>query len=496
MKSLILWHCMTLMCVTAYAQTASEEKNQAGASREAVASRIARVEQGLSSRIVVKGASNQKMSLLERMAFHQVPAVSIAVVNQGRIEWARAYGWADVASQRRATTATLFQAGSISKALTAMGALRLVEQGKLKLDADVNRYLVSWKIPVNDYNRDVAISLRMLLNHSAGMTVHGYSGYKQGQVLPALPALLDGVLPANSEALRVDQTPGQVWRYSGGGYSVVQLLISDVSGKTFDQFIRAEVLQRIGMKASTFATDLEPAWQRLAATAYEGSGKAVQGRWHRYPESAAAGLWSTPSDLARLLIEVQESVSGKSNKVLSADTSKLMLTRGLGEYGLGFFVEDLGKLTSFSHSGGSEGFRAQLYGYTRAGQGVVVMTNSQNGGTLIEEILCSIAAEYEWPEFKVEEKSAIPGDIGNYQKLAGDYQLLDLPARIIAEEDKLYLQSNLFGARRLEMFAQSDTAFFTVVQDMTIHFVKQADGTVNGFRLFRGTNNFPATKIR
>lgn len=456
---------------------------------------IARVEHGLSTPVVVKGAPEQKMSLAERMAFYQVPAVSIAVIDNGRIAWARAYGEADVASHRKATAETLFQAGSISKSLTAIGALRLVEQGKLALDGDGNRQLTSWKIPQNDYTRSNAVTLRMLLNHSAGMTVHGYSGYAQGQAVPSLLQVLDGVTPANSDPVRVDVAPASTWRYSGGGYEIVQLMVSEASGQPFDRYMKTAVLDRMGMDQSSFAP-LPAAQRSLTATAYYGDGKAVAGEWHIYPESAAAGLWSTPTDLARVVLEVQQAEAGKSDKILSQNMASSMLMRGLGQYGLGFFVDKVGDRTSFGHSGGTVGFRSQLYGYTRSGQGVVIMTNSDNGAALIDEILGSIAVEYGWPEFKVIEKTAIPGDAAANRQVAGDYQLLDKPAHIFAEGDRLFFQSDLFGARRMELFPESKSAFFMTAQDMTIRFEHGDDGAVVGFSLLRGGNSYPAKKAR
>lgn len=471
------------------------EPASADAAAAALQARITNVEQGLSTRIVVKGSANQKMNLIDRMAYHQVPAVSIALINQGRVEWARAYGMADIASQKSATTTTLFQAGSVSKALSAMGALRLVEQGKLSLDGDVNRQLVSWKIPQNKFTRDTAISLRMLLNHSAGATVHGFMGYPREQTLPTLVEVLNGVPPAQSEPVRVDLMPGTTWRYSGGGYSIIQLMITEAGRQPFDQFMKAEVLDPLEMNQSTFATSLPLNWRKLAATAYDAEGKAVAAGWRIYPESAAAGLWSTPSDLAKVILEVQKTIDGQSSKVLSSNMASLMLKRGLGEYGLGFFVEDLGDRTSFSHSGGTEGYRAQLYGYTHSGQGVVIMTNSQNSAALIDEILCSIAAEYGWPEYQVSEKASIQGDAVINRQLAGDYQLLNLPAHIVAEGEHLYFQSDLFGAKRMELFPESKTTFFTTAQDMTIHF-ESSDGAITGFKLVRGLGTYPAKRIQ
>ncbi|HSI48538.1 MAG TPA: serine hydrolase domain-containing protein [Ideonella sp.] len=479
------------LCLQVHAAEPTVSEPPASTADEA---RISRVAQGLSTRVVVKDSPNRKMAIAERMAFHQVPAVSIAVIDHGQVAWARAYGVLDAASQRPATTTTLFQAASVSKAVSAIGALRLVERGKLSLDGAANRQLSAWQIPGNAFTAGHEVSLRMLLNHSAGLSVHGFDGYETGQKIPTLPQVLDGLPPANSAPVRVEAVPGSAWRYSGGGFSVVQLMMSEASQQPFEQYMQAAVLSPLGMAHSTFAQSLPPGWRELAATGHSADGTAVKGGWHVYPESAAAGLWTTPTDLARVITEVQRAEAGQSNKLLSRGMASTMLTRGLGEYGLGFFVENLGQTTSFSHSGGTEGFRSQVYGYTRSGQGAVVMTNGANGAALIDEVLCSIAAEYGWPEFQVTEKLAAKPDAAANKAVAGSYQLLAKPAQVIAEGEHLYFQSDLFGPKRMELFPESKTAYFMTAQDMSIRFELTGDGTAAGFSLIRGANSYSGTK--
>jgi len=459
----------------------------------AIQSRISRVEQGLSSRVVVKGAPGQKASIATRMAFHDVPAVSIALINDGHLEWARSYGVLDTANQRAATPASLFQAGSISKTISALGALHLVEQGKLSLDAPANVQLSSWKIPDNRFTRQSPVTLRGLLNHSAGMNVHGFYGYAQGQPVPSLLQVLDGLPPANSEAVRVEATPGTGWKYSGGGYSVIQLMMTESAGKPFPELMQALVLGPLDMRDSTFALTLPPAWQARAASAHDSNGTPLAGGWHVYPQSAAAALWTTPTDLAQVILDIQQAQSGKPGKVLSSAMTSTMLTRGQGEYGLGLYVEQIGDGTSFSHSGGTDGFRSQLYGYTHTGQGVVVMTNSDNGAALIEEILVSVAAEYGWREFQITEKVALAPDPVANATFAGNYTLAGKPAQVIAEGDRLYLQSELFAKRPMQLFAESKTRFFMTAQDMTVEFQQTGDGKPSSFSLKRGSTTYVAT---
>ncbi|MBU2280145.1 MAG: beta-lactamase family protein [Gammaproteobacteria bacterium] len=366
--------------------------------------RIARIEQGLLLPVIQKGQANPKMTLAARMAYHKVPAVSIALVDDGKIAWVKGYGVLDSTTHQAATTTTLFQAGSISKPITALATLALVQQGKLSLQQDINQQLRSWQLPDNDLQAVHKVNLRQLLNHSAGINVHGFYGYAKNDKIPSLVQILDGLPPANSAPIRVEKIPGTIWQYSGGGYSMIQQLISDVSQQPFETFIQHTVFAPLKMQHSLFDLNMPDAKRAQNAVAHNNTGTAIAGKWQRYPESAAAGLWTTASDLALVLINVQQSITGHSDLILNRATTTDMLTRGLGEYGLGFFVEDLPTTTSFSHGGGTTGFRSQLYGYTTTGQGVVIMTNSDNGTDLIKEILPAIAAEYHWPETHIIEK--------------------------------------------------------------------------------------------
>ncbi|QSX31042.1 beta-lactamase family protein [Shewanella cyperi] len=467
--------------------------------------KIARIEQGLSSSVVVKGAPDQKMRLEDRMRYHQVPAVSIAVVNNGQLEWARAYGVNLVGSSEHTTPDTLFQIASISKAVSAMAALHMVEQGKLQLDGDINKQLKSWQLPDNEFTQEHKVSLRQLLNHSGGVNVHGFHGYPEKQTVPSLLAVLDGEAPANSEPVRVEAIPGTEWRYSGGGYSIIQLLMTEVSKQDFPQLLQDVVFTPLDMRHSRFASRLPDEERSHAAAGHEVNGEAIEGLWHQYPELAAASMWSTASDLTKIIIEVQQSDAGTSNKILSSQMTKTMLTRGLGETGLGFFVEDKSdgssgsstnvSYTSFSHSGGIEGSRSLLFGYTKTGQGAVVLTNSDNGMALIEEIFTSIAAEYHWPDFKVTEKTAMAPDPVLNQKVAGEYQLFDQPAHVFTEADRLYLQCNVLGNKPLELHPEANASFFLTAPDATVRFETDAENKPTGFALLKGVNTYKAQRV-
>jgi CubicO group peptidase (beta-lactamase class C family) len=455
-----------------------------------VAARIARIEHGLLPPTRVQGRSYAPATIEERMRVHGVPAVSVAVINDGRIEWAKAYGFADVEARRRATTSTLFQAASISKPVAAMGALRLVQEGRLALDEDVNAKLQSWKVPANELTARRPVTLRLVITHSAGLTVHGFPGYAPGTQVPTVVQLLNGEKPANTAAVRVDIEPGTRWRYSGGGLTVMQLLMTDVTGEPFPSLMRRLVLEPVGMTASTYEQPLPAARAPAAATGYRSVDRAVPGRYHTYPEMAAAGLWTTPTDLARLVIEVQRSLAGASNKVLSREMTVAMLTRGVGSHGLGPGIDGAGDSLRFGHGGANEGFRAMFTGFATRGQGAVVMTNSDAGMALVGEVMQAIAREYRWPGFapRVISPLAMPADA--MRQYAGVYSLAGTPFQLSVSVEDGRLMAMQPGAAPFELLPTGTNVFTPAVDAPPFAFERDAAGkvatlVVGGTRLAR-----------
>lgn len=329
------------------------------------------------------------------MQRHVVPGVSIAVIRGGKVDWARGYGVLRAGGAEAVDTGTLFQAASISKPVTAAGALRLVNAGVLDLDEDVNRELRSWKLPENDWTTRTPVTLRQLLSHSAGTTVPGFPGYAEGEALPTLVQVLDGEPPANTAPIRVDIEPGTQLRYSGGGYTVVQQLMIDATEKRFPELMHETVLDPLGMQSSTFEQPLPEGWRSRASVAHDERGRPLEGSWHTYPELAAAGLWTTPTDLAIFAIEIWRSYHGNSEALLPQPLARRMLTREVGDYGLGFVLPS-GGVFRFQHGGGNAGYRCFLVLSVESGDGIVVMTNSDSGEVLLGDVFEAIAAAYGW----------------------------------------------------------------------------------------------------
>src|SRR5919108_1750591 len=322
MKSLALRSAVALTALVAVGRTPAALAQSA----PALEARIARIESGLRFPVAIRGKTPPRMRLDQRMLVHKVPGVSIAVIDSFRIVWARGYGVREAGGSDSVTTETLFQAASISKPVAALAALRLVQEGVLDLDEDVNRKLKSWKIPESPFTATQPVTLRRLLSHSAGLTVHGFRGYAATEAVPTFLQIVNGEAAANSRAIRVDTFPGARWRYSGGGYTVMQQVLVDVSGKSFPELMRTKVLNPLGMTRSTYEQPLPPHLLGTAASGHRSDGTVVPGKWHTYPEMAAAGLWTTPTDLARYAIEIQLSRAGRSNKILSTAIVNEMLS--------------------------------------------------------------------------------------------------------------------------------------------------------------------------
>lgn len=432
--------------------------------------RIARVENGLQRPNRVKGSPPPRMKIADRMKHYKVPGVSVAVIHEGRVEWARGYGQRDLASGAPVTAETLFQAASLSKGVAASVAMRLVEQGKLSLDEDVNAKLRSWKVPENEFTKTEKVTLRRLLSHNAGLTVHGFPGYAQGAAVPTLPQLLDGKAPANTPAVRVNKVPGSGYRYSGGGYEVMELLLEDVTGRPFEELARKLILDPLGMKRSSYEQPLGTERARNAASAYRGDGQAVGGRWHTYPEQTAAGLWTTPGELARWVMELQ-----KPGKVLKAETAKTMLGRSAGNYGLGVGVNETAGRASFSHGGANEGYRCQYFAYRDSGDGAVVMTNGDAGGDLAMEILRSIAVEYGWADYLPKERAVVQVDAAVLASYVGDYAFPGGPVVRIRVKDG-QLTSGINGESAVLMAEAPDSFFDMDGHVPAMGFKKAPDG--------------------
>jgi CubicO group peptidase (beta-lactamase class C family) len=428
---------------------------------------IKKVETGLTTPIFIEGDST--WTIEERMEHYGIPGVSIAVINNGKIEWTKVYGVMDKESKSPVTAKTLFQAASISKPVTAYGALTLVEQKKVALDEDINSFLKSWKLPDSEFTKDKKVTLKNLINHSAGITVHGFLGYSPDLPVPTLVQLLNGASPANSGPSIVDKVPEESFRYSGGGYNIVQQMMIDVVGNTFPEVMSELVLQPLEMNNSTYNQPLTGEQLALAATGYLPDGSMVKGKRHTYPEMAPAGLWTNAEDLAKFAVNIQETLKDQSNKGLSKDMTTKMLTPFVEEFiGLGIFINKKEDEIYFGHGGWNEGFSSELTAHRDKGYGVVVLTNA-NQPDFISELIRSVALTYDWDDYvPTHKKMKIEPSV--IAEISGRYQIFDdLPCEIF-EKDKLLFLQNTLAEESVELVKISDSTYVTRGSNRTIQF--------------------------
>jgi CubicO group peptidase (beta-lactamase class C family) len=424
--------------------------------------------------------SDSTYDLLDRMRLYHVPGVSIAIVDGDHIVFARGYGVTEFGGSKPVDSTTIFLAGSISKPIFATGVLALVQQGKLSLDDDVNRRLTSWHLPESRFTATEKVTLRRLLTHSAGLTVHGFPGYAVGEPIPTVPQLLDGQPPANTPAVRNDATPGARYNYSGGGITIAQLLTTDVTHESFPALMQRLVLRPAGMVHSTYENPLPKERWAEASTGHEKTDTPIPGHWHVYPEMAAAGLWTTPADLARWAIALSDAYNGKSQRLLSTSTARQMVSHQVDVepscregWGLGVAFDGDGGDVHFSHGGRDEGFVASLDMWPALGQGIVVLTNGVSG-QLLDEIQAAFHQMYAIDKAP-KKHTPVALDPRVLDAYVGRYQVAPKATLLVTREgNALFIRPT--GQPRFEIAPESDRRFFPTTFEAQVTFETDASG--------------------
>lgn len=369
---------------------------------------------------------------------------------------------------RSVTTSTLFQAASISKSLNGFGILKLAQDKKIDIYTDINNYLRSWQFPYDSLSNGKIITIANLLSHTGGINISGFDGYTKADSLPTILQILNGEKPANSDAVKSIFEPNLKYRYSGGGTTISQLIIEDVTGKSYTDYMANNILKPIGMKNSFYTNTTSEKKLKLLATGYNADSEVTM-KYHIYPEKSAAGLWTNPIELSKFVIEVQKSLVGKSNKILSQKMTQLMLTPYVdNSSALGVFIEDKEGIKYFRHGGVNEGFTSLYFGSVENGNGAVVMCNSTDK-TILYEIVNSIATVYKWENYyKPVLKKVVKIDSVELSKYVGRYTFNG--REYIISQDK----GNLF----LELIGQKWQIYFTSPTDF---FMYQAPGIEHQF---------------
>lgn len=461
--------------------------------------RIKRIINNLRPAPGLVGKFGSPRTLRDRLAYYHTPGVSIAVINDFEVEWAQGFGVCDVRSKNKVTPKTLYQAGSISKPIFALGVMRLAQEGQLSLDEDIHHYLSTWCVPDNESWQPKLI-LRQLLSHTAGLTVHGFPGYQASEMLPTLTQILNGEYPANTAKVEVNILPGSQFRYSGGGITVAQQVLVDLLNKPFPQIMRELVLEPFGLTNSTYEQPLPNCWVKRAATAHPWKGIPLKGKFYTYPEMAAAGLWTTSEDLATVGVELLKVLhSRKAPILLTKDTIESMLRPQLNHQkvneddfvGLGFFCNGKDDGFYFGHGGWNEGFVAQMRVYKNIGRGAAVMTNSNEGYPLLDEIMQAIGQEYEWPNALPKEKTVV--SLANIQDYTGLYlSKAGTQFLISVMGDNLMLH---YGQQPpLPIFPSSEVEFFTRALNADIRFERNDKVGVVSLTVSQEGNQIKADK--
>ncbi len=462
-------------------------------STPAVVERIRRVETGIVPQPLRWNQVAERTTLTEHMAYYKTPGLSVALINHGEIEWAKGYGVLEAGRSDPVTPETIFQACSISKHVAMVGTLRLVKEGTLNLDEDINYYLRSWKVPPNG-SWQPRVTVRHLLGHTAGLTQNWFRGFRHGEPVPTLLQVLEGQAPANTPLVSVVLIPGSQFRYSGSHYAVLQQLLADVTGEPFPELMRELVFDPLEMDNSSYDQSYPETRLKSTAVGHYIGGEPVYGKWRVIPEMAGAGLWTTASDLARLACEIQRAHGGKSTRALTKELVDQALTPQAHEsYGLGIEFEGRGESRRFGHNGSNIGYKCCSAAYVEQGMGCVVLTNGDDGSWVVLDLMRALAQEYAWPNY-VPEPVPTPVDAHVYETYQGEYELRPgFTFKISTQEERLFLE--VTGQAPIELQPSSDVTFFAQAVNSEITFTKSESGAVTGLVLKQEEQETQAKKM-
>jgi CubicO group peptidase (beta-lactamase class C family) len=438
--------------------------------------RIEQVENSLESYTMVSGEPGY--SLAERMDHHVVPGVSIAVIEDREIQWVKHYGTADVRDRRLVDDSTLFNVGSMSKAVTCAAVLSLARDGLVDLEAPVNQQLRSWTLPENELTREASVTPIRLMNHSGGVVFSPGIAYRT-ENLPTLQQILDGTPPSRSGPVVVDKVPGSTFQYSNSGYALLRLLVEDVTGQRFEDFVTERIFTPLGMTSSSFETPLPQALLVRAAMGHgtDGAVDADARRWIGH--MAAGGLWTTARDYAIFIVEIQRTLLGESTLLMDQGLAEQMVSpHDAEQYGFGVFLRSSSGGSKYvGHIGDGPGFVGGYTFDTSGKHGVVALSNGRGGINLVREIRRSVAIAYEWQENLPAPRTAVEPDLELARQAAGRYRLgFDGVVSVTNGQDGLSL--SVSGEAPVRMYQVGQSAFVARERDGEVAFERNDDGSV------------------
>lgn len=432
-----------------------------------------------------------RWTMAERQERYGCPAVGVAAIKDGEIDWVDTFGVSDRDSPQPVGPDTIFMVASCSKPVTAMLVLQQVERGVLDLDVDINTYLRRWQVPVNEFTAENPVTLRRALSHTAGLNINGWGSVPQGKPVPTELDLLEGRPPSKLPAVRVDKAYDGVDRYSGAGFLLSQMLLEDVLGRPFPEIAQQFVLGPLGMTRSTYAQPLPAAYHHDVASGHGDDGSPMPGGWMIHSEMGAGGLFSTPRDYARFLIAARAAYHGEPGAILGHSLAREMMTReAKGTFGLGFRVLGDGPTARINHGGSSDGYQSETNLFLESGDGGVVLTNSTSGLFLYREVHNALADVYGWPGFMPEPKHLRQMSEDEMQKMAGNYRILagiELPRiRVWVEDGRLFYEvpGLRFGVQ--EAFIDVNGVLFSQTGPFETHLTYGPDGRVMAMDVVEG----------
>ncbi|TXD82887.1 beta-lactamase family protein [Subsaximicrobium wynnwilliamsii] len=465
--------------IASYSQTSNIQKF------DTIQQRINKVENSLSPLALNPGAS--LWNLEKQMQKYNVSGLSIAVIHNYEIEWAKGYGSTGAKEIPNVTEQTVFQAASISKFVNAVAMLKLMELKKIDLNEDINNYLTSWKFPYNKNVDTNPITIRQLLSHTAGLSTHGFGGYKNSDKLPSIIQTLEGKNPANSDKVEQILPTNKKFKYSGGGTTISQLILMDNSISSYESFLNKNLFEPLQMNNSFYSTEFDK-YPKDLAFGHKGNGKTLNNNYNLYPESAAAGLWTTPTNLSKLITDIQRSLKNGTGKILSQQATKELIEPTLknSNSALGVFSENQNGQLYLQHSGANKGFRGKFYFSAENGNGVVIMLTGTNT-EIIEEIIRSVVLVYNWAGF---EKLLVSPELNlrdiDLRKYIGTYVLENRNVQVSLKKGDLILTEKGKWSSKLTALNNSTFVVDIVKPQATIEFVTDTDGSISKCILKQG----------
>jgi len=456
-------------------------------SQKGSSERKAQLETGIRGQVKFLGEEEKLNSITNRMSVYNIPALSLAVIQQGEIAWAAVYQNESFYEGQNLDCNSIFQAASLSKPVTFMAALRMNAAGEIDLDENIQEYLKDFVLPQGKQTTENPVNLRNIFSHTSGITPGGYQGYAKDLPMPSDMDIVSGAPGVNSPAIEVVSPPDETLGYSGGGYTLAELALQDIYNDEFSNLMNKWILEPVGMEHSEFTQPLPNSKWDLVAKGHTQSGEVLDGGWRNHPEQAAAGLWSNAVDMAKFLIEIYKAYQGESAIFSQADIESILSHQRDGHV-YGFLLSRSSDDISLTHYGGNAGYRTGMTISLTSGNGLAYLSNSDNGGALGNELLLSASQVYNWqsfPQTEVQRERVSPGVL---EGLAGEYRWNEQIDLAVNYDEGAHQISLIFpngDAYALTPIVGDDLNFIHPNTGVQVAFLREAD--FNAFTLYGQT---------